>query len=310
MIPWATAIPWKSSGEVSTRTRTTFSPRAAQATASSASKTARPTAAPGDAFRPLTIVRGGGPGLRVELVAQELVHLGRLDPADRLGLRDDPFLDHVDGDLHGGRGRPLRGARLEHVELAALDRELEVLDVAVVALQALADPLELGVGPGHLVGQVGDLRRRPDAGHDVLALGVDEVLAEEDALARVRVAGEGDAGAGIVAHVAEDHRHDVDGRAQVVGDLLVLAVVAGALAEPGLAKTALIARSSCSSGSSGKSRPVGLADDRLELGDELAEVSRRRGPCPGARRGRASWPRGRGRTAHPERRGRSGRTSG
>ena len=73
---------------------------------------------------------------------------------------------------------------------------------------------------------------RPDAGHDVLALGVGQVLAEEDLLAGVRVAREGDAGAGVVAHVAEDHRHDVDRRAEVVGDLLVVAVVAGALAEP------------------------------------------------------------------------------
>ena len=34
--------------------------------------------------------------------------------------------------LHGGGRGPLRGAGLEHVQPAALDRELEVLDVAVV----------------------------------------------------------------------------------------------------------------------------------------------------------------------------------
>ena len=74
---------------------------------------------------------------------------------------------------------------------------------------------------------------RADAGHDVLALGVDEVLAVELLGAVEGVAGEGHAGAGVVAHVAEDHGHDVDGRAQVVGDLLAVAVVVGALAEPG-----------------------------------------------------------------------------
>ena len=68
-----------------------------------------------------------------------------LDPADRLVLADRALRDHVDRDLHGGRGGPLRRAGLEHVELAALDRELEVLDVAVVALELLADPLELVV---------------------------------------------------------------------------------------------------------------------------------------------------------------------
>ena len=110
-----------------------------------------------------------------------------------------------------------------------------------------------------------DLRRGPDAGDDVLALGVGQVLAEEHLLAGVRVAGERDARAGVVAHVAEDHRHDVDGRAEVVGDLLVVAVVDRALAEParedGLDREVeLLVR---------VAREVAagvLADDRLELG--------------------------------------------
>ena len=152
--------------------------------------------------------------------------MGGLDPGDRLFLGDRAFLDHVGGDAHGRRGGPLRGTRLEHVQAAALDRELEVLDVAVVRLELLADALELGVDLGHLGLHLGDLRGGPDAGHDVLALGVGQVLAEQDLLAGVRVAGERDARAGVVAHVAEDHRHDVDGRAQVVRDVLVLAVVA------------------------------------------------------------------------------------
>ena len=88
-MPWATAIPWKSSGEVSIRTSTTRSPLATHSTAVSASKTARPTAAPGEALSPLAIAWRGGPGARVELVAQELVDVGRLDPAERLFLRDE-----------------------------------------------------------------------------------------------------------------------------------------------------------------------------------------------------------------------------
>ena len=55
MIPSLTAMPWKSSGEVSIRTRMIFSPRSTHSTAVSASNTARPTAAPGEALRPLTI---------------------------------------------------------------------------------------------------------------------------------------------------------------------------------------------------------------------------------------------------------------
>ena len=75
-------------------------------------------------------------GVRVELRAEELVHLGRLDPGDGLGLGDEALVDHVDGDLHGRGGGPLRVAGLEHVELAALDRELEVLDVRGSASRA------------------------------------------------------------------------------------------------------------------------------------------------------------------------------
>ena len=50
-MPWAAFMPSMSSGEVSRRTRTTFSPRSAHSLASSAEKTMRPQAAPGEAAR-------------------------------------------------------------------------------------------------------------------------------------------------------------------------------------------------------------------------------------------------------------------
>ena len=87
---------------------------------------------------------------RVELVAQQLVDVRRLDPAERLSFGDDALVDHVRGDPHGRRRGALGRARLEHVQLAALDGELEVLDVAVVLLELLADALELGVDLGHV----------------------------------------------------------------------------------------------------------------------------------------------------------------
>ena len=208
---------------------------------------------------------------RVELVAQELVDVGGLDPPERLLLADDALGDHVDGDLHGRRRGPLGRAGLEHVQLAALDGELEVLDVAVVLLELLADPQELAVDLGHVGLHLADLRCGPDAGHDVLALGVGQVLAVQDLLAGVRVAGERHAGARVVAHVAEDHGHDVDGGAEVVGDLLVVAVVDRALAEParedGLdGQVELLVR---------VAREVAagvLADDPLEVAGQRAQV--------------------------------------
>ena len=248
----------------------TRSPRLAHSTAVSASKTARPTAAPGEAFRPLTILVALARALGSNVARRSWsTCAGSIRPTASL-RGDDPLLDHVDRDLHRGRGGPLGRAGLEHVELAALDRELEVLDVAVVLLELLADPLELGVDRRHVGLHLADLGRRPDAGHDVLALGVGQVLAEEDLLAGVRVAGERDAGARVVAHVAEDHGHDVDRGAQVVGDLLVVAVVDRALAEPagedGLDRQVeLLVRVAR------EVAPGVLADDPLGLLDDLAQ---------------------------------------
>jgi hypothetical protein len=50
---WAWMTPWMSSGVVSNRTRMTGSPARPRLSAVSASKTALPTAAPGDAFSPV-----------------------------------------------------------------------------------------------------------------------------------------------------------------------------------------------------------------------------------------------------------------
>ncbi len=85
------------------------------------------------------------------------------------------------------------------------------------------------------------------------------------------VAGEGDAGAGVGAEVAEDHRADVDGGAEVVRDALLAAVELGALAVPGLedrldGEVHLLARVL-------REVPAGLLlDDLLEGGDQLLQV--------------------------------------
>lgn len=73
-----------------------------------------------------------------------------------------------------------------------------------------------------------------DTGDDVLALGVDQVVAVVTGLARRRVAREGDAGAGVVVEVAEDHGTDVDGGPEVIGDALAAAVQLRAIGIPGV----------------------------------------------------------------------------
>jgi len=96
----------------------------------------------------------------------------------------------------------------------------------------------------------------------VLALGVLQVVAVDALVAAGRVAGEGDARARVGAEVAEDHRADVDGRAEVVRDALLAAVELGASVFQE-SKTALMARSICSRGSCGKSRPTSVLTIRL-----------------------------------------------
>ena len=112
----ACTMPWKSSGVVSQRTRMTLSPALPRSSAVSASKTIVPEAAPGRGVEALRddLDLGG----RVDPRVQELVELRRVDARDRLLLRDQPFVHHVDRGLERRGGRPLRRPRLQEVERA------------------------------------------------------------------------------------------------------------------------------------------------------------------------------------------------
>ena len=109
-----------------------------------------------------------------------------------------------------------------------------------MGFQAVAQFHQLAVEPGLLLGHGGHRLGCADAGDHVLALGVGEVFAVHDVFAGARVAGEADAGGGVVfafvAHVAEHHGHHVDGGAVGLGrgDLELAPVVHGALAAPGV----------------------------------------------------------------------------
>ena len=78
----------------------------------------------------------------------------------------------------GHRGA-LAVARLEHEQLAFLDRELDVLHVLEMLLEGRADLQQFGVGLRHLVLQLDDRLGRAHAGDDVFALRVDQEFAVE-----------------------------------------------------------------------------------------------------------------------------------
>ncbi len=101
-----------------------------------------------------------------------------------------------------------------------LDRELDVLHVAVVVLEPRHRVEQLLVRLGEALRHLFDGLRRADAGDDVLALRIDEVLAVDALLAGRRVAREAHAGRRALALVPEHHLHDVDGRAEIVRDVV------------------------------------------------------------------------------------------
>ena len=78
---------------------------------------------------------------------QEVVELVGLDAEDGFFLGDEAFANHVDGDAHGGQAGALAVAGLQHVELAILDGELEVLHVAIVLFHLPGDGARDGRRP-------------------------------------------------------------------------------------------------------------------------------------------------------------------
>ena len=127
--------------------------------------------------------------LFIETRNQEVVELVGLDAEDGFFLGDEAFADHVDGDAYGGQAGALAVASLQHVELAILDGELEVLHIAIMLFHLPGNGAEMVVDLGHDALEFADGQRRAHAGDNVFALRVHQVLAEEHALAGWRDCG-------------------------------------------------------------------------------------------------------------------------
>ncbi len=141
-------------------------------------------------------------------------------------------MKHIDRETHRGKARSLAVAGLQHPQLAFLHRELDVLHVAVVLFELVADIVELLVNGRHILLKLGDLLRRPDAGDHVLTLCVDQVFTVKCLFAGRRVAREGDARATVVAHVAEHHRADIGGGAPILRKAVLPAIDDGPVVHP------------------------------------------------------------------------------
>ena len=145
-MPSAACMPWMSSGLVSMRTRITASPLLgarlglvggedddARGRARRGRQAARQhrLRAPWD--RASDAAAGRASRARCARIAS--------------ALSISPRCDHIDGDLERRRRRALAGARLQHVELALLHRELDVLHVAVMRFERVAHLVELARTP-------------------------------------------------------------------------------------------------------------------------------------------------------------------
>ena len=153
---------------------------------------------------------------RIESRRQQLRERFGIDQQQRFLRRHDLLGRQIGGNHDRRIARALAAAGLQHVELLVLDRELEVLHVLVVLLEARRNLAKLLVGLRQHLLELLDLLRRAHAGDDVLALRVDQELAVELLRAGRRAPREADAGRRAIAGVAEHHLLHVDGGADVV----------------------------------------------------------------------------------------------
>src|SRR5206468_136979 len=130
---------------------------------------------------------------------------------------------HRDGDARGSERAPPADPGLEDVELALANREFDIAEVTIMTLQPIEDLGQFGVRLRQL------LEERIEAGYQVgtrddgFALGAGDIVADGSRVAGHRAASEDDAGPGMVVQVAEDHRLDGDGGAEVGGDTFAAA---------------------------------------------------------------------------------------
>ena len=238
-----------------------------------------PLAAPGPALMPLASSRPSvDGGLLAGRIVDRLQSWFRSSAGMRLACRASSLVIRPSltrSTAIRTAAKPVRLA-LRVCSIQTLPRwigELDVLHVLVVRSRASCRfrPARL-IGLGHVLGQrLFDPLGRADAGHDVFALGVDQVVAVEARRAQRHVAGHGHAGGAVVAQVAEDHRLHVDGRAPFVRNAVGAAIDDGPVVHPAAEHGAdrapdLLHRIV------GEVLAGALLDGLLELGDQLLEL--------------------------------------
>ncbi|GAA0987257.1 hypothetical protein GCM10009551_040140 [Nocardiopsis tropica] len=174
----------------------------------------------------------GLPG-RVQPGRAHVPQVVRRDPEQRLAASDHALVREFGGHAHGrGPDEPAR-PDLQQPQFAGLEGELDVARVPVVLLDP-AQGVEQARPHGRLpVGEFAQGPGRRPAGDDVIALAAEQDLAEGGVPTGVGVAAERDPAAAAPVAVAEHHRLHDHGGAQVVRDVVQVAVGACARGLPG-----------------------------------------------------------------------------
>ena len=185
--------------------------------------------------------RGGHPlrqqlagGRPVELREHQQRQLRTGDPGQRLVHRDQVLVDQLPSDPERRRSGALPDPGLQHPQLAALDGELDIAQVPVVRLQPAHHLHQLLVRRRVQRLQIVQRQGVPDAGDDILALRIGQVVPVRAGPTGRRVTGERNAGAAGLAQVAEHHRADVHRGTQVLRDPLPPPVQPRPIGVPGV----------------------------------------------------------------------------
>ncbi len=164
---------------------------------------------------------------------QKLIQGLRLNTKHSLLRCNLALIYQIAGNLNGCGSRSLSVSCLQEVQLALLDGELHILHITVVILQAACNLHKLLEALRKVLLKLGDGLRCTDTCHNVLTLGIDQILAEDTLLARSRISGKCNAGSGGVAHISEHHSLYVDSGSPVAGNVIHTAVYNGTLVVPG-----------------------------------------------------------------------------
>ena len=122
---------------------------------------------------------------------------------------------------------------MQHVQLAVLNSEFEILHVAVVLLQSRSDLVQLAVNVRHELFQFRNVHGCAYASHNVFALRIHQEFAVELFFPGARIPRETHTCPAVLSQVAIHHHLNVDCCAQVIGYVVDAAIVLGALVLPG-----------------------------------------------------------------------------